>query len=459
MASDKYQIDMCNGPLFRKIILFTLPLIATAALQQLFSAADLIMVGRYSSHQDMAAVGSCLPLCGLIVNIFFGISVGAGVLTANGIGAKDKLLITRSIHTAMCVAGTGGVILMVIGMGTAYPLLKILDTPDDVMTKALLYMFIYCIGLAPMSLYAYGAAILRAVGDTRRPLYYLIFSGVINVVFNYIFVVWFSMGVVGVGLATMISFIISCILVIRAMTEMTGVLKLKKKLLKIDWQIFRKMLWIGLPAGIQGCFFAISNCVIQGAINSFGSAAMAGNAAALNIETILYSICFSFNQAATSFAGQNMGAKKYSRVSGSAVQCVLASVLFVGFAGVVCTVFGREILAVYNPDPTVVRWGMERALAVFISYAVLAAVDSTTGTLRGMGQSIAPMILTLFGVCLSRILWVWVVFPMKRTMTMLMLSYPVSYIITIILTGTLLWFSLKKLTSSTSVSYGAATRI
>ena len=435
---------MCSGPLFKKIIRFTLPLVATFALQQLFSAADLIVVGRYADYQDMAAVGTCIPLCSLIVNVFFGISVGAGVLTANGIGAKDKILTSRSIHTAMMFAGWGGVGLMVFGLLITYPLLKLMDTPPDVIGKAAWYMIIYCIGLPTLALYAYGAALLRAMGDTRRPLIYLVFSGIVNVVLNYILVAFFSLGVVGVALATMVSFIISAVLVIRALMGMPGALKLKKSLLKMDWGIFRKMLKIGLPAGIQGACFAVSNFILQGAINSFGSAAMAGSAAALNVETVLYSVSFGFNQAATSFAGQNMGAEKYDRVKRSAVQCALTSFIALTVVGTLCTVWGRPLVAIYNSDPEVVNWGMQRALAVYSSYGLCAMMDCITGTLRGMGKSTGPMVVSIFGVCISRMLWVWLVFAHFRNMTILMLCYPVSYIVTIAVTAVMLYFELKK---------------
>lgn len=444
MSRDRYHMDMCNGPLFRKIIWFALPLIATGALQQLFSAADLIVVGRFATYQDMAAVGACLPVSGLIVNVLFGVSVGAGVLTANGIGARDKILTSRSIHTAMCVAGIGGVLLMLVGIVVTTPVLRMLDTPEDVLSKAAWYMYIFCIGLPTWSIYAYGSSLMRAMGDTKRPLYYLIFAGIVNVILNYILVAFFSLGVIGVALATMASFVISSILVTRALMNMPGALRLRKNLLKIDWAIFRRMLWIGLPAGIQGCFFSISNCVIQGAINTFGSTAMAGSAAALNIETIIYSASFSFNQTATSFAGQNMGAENYSRVARSAKYCIITSFLFVGLIGVVSTVFAPQLIAAYNSDPAVVEWGVQRGNTVFISYALCAVMDCITGSLRGMGKSLSPMLMTLFGVCAVRIAWVWWVFPLKHSMVLLMLSYPVSYIVNIILTGATLYWSLKK---------------
>ena len=444
MSRDRYHMDMCNGPLFRKIIWFALPLIATGALQQLFSAADLIVVGRYATYQDMAAVGACLPVSGLIVNVFFGISVGAGVLTANGIGARDKILTSRSIHTAMCVSIIGGILLMIAGIAVTNPVLRLLDTPEDVMPKAAWYMYIFCIGLPTWSIYAYGASLLRAMGDTRRPLYYLIFAGIVNVILNYILVAFFSLGVIGVALATMVSFMISAILVTRALMGMPGALKLRKNLLKMDWQIFRRMLWIGLPAGIQGCFFAISNCVIQGAINSFGSAAMAGSSAAINIEAILYSISFSFNQTATSFSGQNMGAEKYSRVARSVKYCMMISAAIVGFFGLVSTLFAPQVISIFNADPAVIEWGVQRGKPVFMGYALAAVMDCITGCLRGMGKSISPMLMTLFAVCLVRIAWVWWVFPLKHSMALLMISYPVSYIVNIILTGATLYWSLKK---------------
>ena len=458
MSAQKHSMDMCSGPLFRKIILYAIPLIASSMIHQLFSAADLIVVGRFSSHQDMAAVGSCLPVCGLIVNVFFGISIGAGVLAANGIGAKDKMLTSRSIHTAMMVSGIGGAVLMLLGLCITTPLLHLMDTPDNVMDKAAWYMRIYCLGLPTLSIYVYGAALMRAMGDTKRPLYYLIFSGIVNVVLNYILVAFFSMGAVGVSIATMFSFVLSAYLVVRALMGMKGALKLKKSLLKVDFSIFRKMLWIGLPAGIQGSFFAISNFVLQGATNSFGSAAMAGNAAALNIECIIYSACFAFNQTATSFAGQNYGAKNYKRVAQSALYCVYISGAGVGLLGLVCTVFGRELISIYNPDPVVVDWGMQRLVVVFISYAICAVMDCITGALRGIGHSLAPMLVTFFGVCFLRIFWTWWVFPLHPTLGMLMGCYPVSWTITALLTGGHLYYLLKKLLHNSTSHYSVVSR-
>lgn len=455
MAGDKYQMDMCRGPLLRKIVIYTIPLIASAMIHQLFSAADLIVVGRFSPHQDMAAVGSCLPICSLIVNVFFGIAVGAGVLCANGIGAKDKLLTSRAIHTAILFAASGGVVLMLAGLAVAKPLLHLMDTPDDVMDKAAWYMRIYCLGLPTLSVYVYGAALLRAMGDTKRPLYYLIFSGIVNVVLNYIMVAFFSMGAVGVALATMFSFILSAYLVVRALTGMPGALKLKKSLLKIDFTIFRKMLWIGLPAGIQGSFFAISNFVLQGATNSFGSSAMAGNAAALNIECIIYSACFGFNQTATSFSGQNFGAQNYQRVAKSSIYCIWLAGIGVGLFGIICTIFGKELLSIYNPDPEVVAWGMQRLRVVFVTYALCAIMDCISGTLRGIGHSVGPMLVTLFCICVLRVAWVWWAFPLHPTISMLMLSYPLSWSMTCILTGTHLYFAMRKLLHHSSTKYAA----
>ncbi|MBQ4315629.1 MAG: MATE family efflux transporter, partial [Lentisphaeria bacterium] len=288
---------------------------------------------------------------------------------------------------------------------------------------------------------------------------YLIFSGIVNIIANYILVVFFSMGAAGVSLATALSFALSAVLVIRAMSGMPGAMKFKRTLLKIDWKIFREMLRIGLPAGIHGCLFAISNVVIQGAINSFGSTAMAGSAAALNIETIIYAGSFSFNQAATSFAGQNMGAKKYDRVKKSAVYCIITSGVMVGAVGAVCTIFGRQLLSIYNPNPEIISKGMERAIAVFLSYGLCAIMDSISGTLRGMGKSFGPMLLSIFGVCFVRIVWVWSIFRLHKTLSMLMLSYPVSYAVTIVLTGWMLKKELAKYMEHKNSGYSTVAKV
>ena len=444
MSSDKYRVDMCSGPLFRKIVIYTLPLMATVVLQNIFSAADLIVVGRYATYKDVAAVGSCLPVCSLIINIFFGISVGAGVLVANAVGAKDGRRISRSLHTAMLFAASGGIFLMVSGGIAAYPLLKLMDTPDDVIRGAMWYMFIYSLGIPALSLYGYGSAIMRAMGDTRRPLIYLIFSGIINVVLNFVLVVFFNLGVIGVAVATVVSFGISAVLIIRAMMNMRGAFQLKIDLLKIDRPTLFEMLRIGLPAGINGSAFAITNFIIQGAINSFGSAAMAGSAAVVNVECIIWALVFSITQTATNFASQNVGAGNYPRVKRSAFYCAGSSAVIVGIVGILCCVFGEKLIGICSSDAEVIRWGMQRGVVVFLSYCLCGIMESINGTLRGMGYSFEPMLFSIFGVCIVRIMWVWLVFPLCRSVSVLMLSYPVSYIITIMFAGTYLHRAFRK---------------
>ena len=305
--SSKYQMDMCRGPLFGQIVIFSVPLMLSGILQLLFNAADLVVIGRFAPHEALAAVGSTASLTGLIVNVFMGLSVGTNVLVANYYGAKDRKLVSRTVHTAILMAAVGGTVLAFLGILLARPMLSLMGTPDNVLSKACVYMWIYFAGMPLIMLYNFGSAVMRAVGDTRRPLFFLLFAGIVNVVLNLFFVLVFHMDVAGVALATVISQGIAAYLVIRCLMNARDACRLKYRGLKIDPTILRNMLWIGLPAGIQGMFFSLSNITIQSSVNSFGSLAIAGNTAAISLEGFVYIGSNAFHQTVVSFAGQNLG--------------------------------------------------------------------------------------------------------------------------------------------------------
>lgn len=318
-----YEIDMCHGPLFRKILLFTLPLMLSGILQLLFNAADVIVVGQFAGNEALAAVGSTSALTNLLVNLFIGLSVGVNVLVARFYGAQQEQEAQEAVHTAVVVSILGGILLAFIGIVLAQPLLQWMDTPDNVISHSVLYMRIYFVGMPVMLLYNFGSAILRAIGDTRRPLYFLAAAGVINVILNLIFVINFHMGVAGVALATIISQCVSAALIMRCLMKSEGCIRVEWTKLRIHWKMLGKIAQIGLPAGVQGVLFSISNVLIQSSVNSFGSVAMAGNTAAQNIEGFVYTSMNSVHQTAVSFTSQNLGGRQYGRINKILAECIL----------------------------------------------------------------------------------------------------------------------------------------
>ena len=348
--SNKYEMDMCNGPLLRKILIFSIPLMLSGMLQLLFNAADIVVVGQFAGSDALAAVGSTSSLTNLLVNVFMGLSVGANVLVARFYGAGQKKELDEMIHTAITTSFVCGAALVVLGMVLARPALTLMDTPSDVIDQSVLYMRIYFAGMPVMMLYNFGSAVLRAIGDTKRPLYYLLFAGVINVVLNLIFVICFHMDVAGVALATVLSQAVSAILVIRCLVLNDGDVKLDLKRLRIVPDKLIKMIQIGVPAGLQGAMFSISNVLIQSSVNSFGSLAMAGNTAGQNIEGFVYTAMNALHQGAVSFAGQNYGARKIKRIAKTALICEL-TVTVVGI--ILCAIvlpLAPVLLKLYSKD-------------------------------------------------------------------------------------------------------------
>lgn len=430
IKKNKYEMDMCNGPLFSKILIFSIPLMLSGMLQLLFNAADIVVVGRFAGNEALAAVGSTSSLTNLLVNVFMGLSVGANVLVARYYGAGQKKELEEMIHTAIATSIVAGIILVFLGILLARPALAMMGTPEDVIDHSVLYMRIYFAGMPVMMLYNFGSAVLRAIGDTKRPLYYLLFAGVVNVVLNLIFVICFHMGVAGVALATVISQAISAVLVIRCLVFNDGSVKLDLKKLRIVPDKLLRMVRIGVPAGLQGAMFSISNVLIQSSVNSFGSIAMAGNTAAQNIEGFAYTAMNALHQGAVSFSGQNYGAHKFKRIAKTAVICE-GMVAVVGIAmSAIILLLRYPLLGLYSTDAEVIQYGISRLLIICTTYFLCGMMDVMVGILRGMGYAIAPMIVSLTGVCALRVVWIYTIFAKHRTLQVLYLSYPVTWSIT-----------------------------
>ena len=422
-----YEMDMTTGALLPKVLRFSLPLILTSVLQLLYNAADVVVVGQFAGAQALAAVGSTGALTNLLVNLFMGLSVGASVVIARSYGAQDYKAIQKGVHTSITVAAIAGVVVGIIGIFASKPLLKMMSSPDDVIDLAALYMRIFFIGMPFNMLYNFGASVLRAIGDTKRPLYFLSISGVVNVVLNLILVIVFRMSVAGVAIATVASQIISAVLVLLCLIRSEGAIHLDLKKLRIDPQQLKVIVQVGLPAGLQGSLFSISNVLIQSTVNSFGSIAMAGNAAAGNLEGFVYVAMNAIHQAALTFASQNLGAKKIDRVKRSMWVC-LGTVAVIGLAlGLVFLLFQEPLLRLYNSDPEVIRYGMLRLALIMPTYFLCGMMDVMVGQLRGVGYSIMPMIVSLTGACLFRVAWIYFVFPFDPTLTNLYTSYPISW--------------------------------
>lgn len=429
-STKKYEIDMCSGPLFGKILIFYIPLMLSGILQLLFNAADIVVVGRFAGNESLAAVGSTGSLINLIINIFIGLSVGANVLVARFYGANQTDELKAMVQTAIATSVISGILLVFVGFFVAKPALLLMGTPDNVISQAVLYMRIYFAGMPFMMAYNFGAAVLRAVGDTKRPLYYLLLAGVVNVVLNLFFVIVLSMGVAGVATATVISQAISAVLVIRCLVLTDGVYRLELKGIRIAPDKLAKMFQIGLPAGLQGALFSISNVLIQSSVNSFGSTAMAGNTAGSNIEGFIYTSMNAFYQSAISFCGQNYGARQYKRVGRALLICEVLVVAVGILFGNGAYLAGGTLLKLYSVDPEVIAYGLQRMKYICVTYFLCGMMDVMVGGLRGIGYSIMPMLVSLTGACLFRIVWIYTVFRSVHTLQCLYVSYPISWALT-----------------------------
>lgn len=425
-----YEIDMCNGPLLGKIMLFTLPLMLSGVLQLLFNAADVIVVGRFAGNEALAAVGSTGALTSLLVNLFIGLSVGVNVLVARYYGARQEEEVSKTVHTSVIAGVGGGILLAIVGIAAARPLLHMIATPENVIDQSIWYMRIYFLGMPALLLFNFGSAVLRAVGDTRRPLIYLMIAGVINVLLNLCFVIIFHMGVAGVALATVIAQSVSALLILRCLILSESCFKLCLDKLHISWEKFGKIAAIGMPAGIQGALFSISNVLIQSSVNSFGSVAMAGNTAGSNVEGFVYIAANSVHQTAVSFTGQNLGGRRYDRINKILIECLMFVTLIGLVMGNGAVFLEQQILGFYSSDPQVIYYGMQRMEIICTSYFLCGIMDVLVGCIRGLGYAVMPMIVSLLGACAFRVIWIYTFFQWDRTLHTLYISYPVSWALT-----------------------------
>ena len=426
-----YEIDMCSGPLLSRILLFAIPLICSGVLQLVFNATDIIVVGRFVSSNAMAAVGSTSSLINLLVNFFIGISVGANVLVARFRGANDFDDAQETVQTALITAVAGGFVLIALGILLARPMLVWMATPDEVIGQAVLYMRVYFIGMPATMLYNFGAAILRAVGDTRRPLYFLTLAGLVNVAGDLLFVLVLDMGVAGVAVATVISQIISATLIVLCLMRQDGMCNVNLRRMRFHRDKFLRIMQVGLPAGLQSVIFNISNVLIQSSINSFGATVVAGNTAASNIEGFVYTSMNALYQTSLSFTSQNLGARQFGRIDKILVRC-LALVFVIGLVlGNGAHLLGQTLLGIYTGEPEVIAYGMMRLGVVSVTYCLCGMMDVVAGSVRGLGYSILPMLVSLVGACVFRIIWIFTVFQWKHTLFSLYISYPISWALTI----------------------------
>ncbi len=452
MKKNKYEIDMCNGTIMDKLISFSIPLMLSGILQLMFNAVDIVVVGRFSGSQALAAVGSTTALINVFTNLFIGISLGANVLAARYYAAGKAKEMSETVHTAIALALVSGVVMAVIGVVFARGALEIMGTPEDVIGKSTLYMRIYFCGMPFFMMYNYGAAILRAVGDTKRPLIFLIVSGVINAVLNLFLVIGFHLDVAGVGIATVISQLVSCILVLRCLHHTESSYQLHLAKLRIRSVYLKQIFEVGVPAGIQSTVINISNAMLQSSVNSFGSIAMAGYTASNNIFGFLYVSVNSFTQACMSFTSQNYGVKKLKRMDRVLIDCMILSVVVTLILGSSVYIFGPELLHIYSNQADVIRYGMEIFSYTTVTYFLCGLMDLFPGALRGMGYSTVPMILSIIGTVGVRIIWIYGLFPSHRSLTFLFLSYPVSWIATIIMQVICFWFVRKKIHRTMAVT-------
>ncbi len=430
MAKNRYSIDMTTGALLPKIISFTIPLMLTGLLQLVYNAADVMVVGRFAGSLSLAAVGATSSLVHLSLNIFLGLATGSGVVAAKHIGAGNGASVHRTVHTSMLLAVISGIVIAIAGVLLSPLALRAMDIPDDVFPLSVTYLRIFFLGTPASMLYNFGAAMLRATGDSKRPLYILTFSGIINVVLNLIFVIFFKMNVAGVALATIISQFISAIFIIYILVNANSVIRLSISKLRFYKEELADIVKIGVPMGIQGSLFSLSNVIIQSSINSFGAAAIAGNTASSNIDSVIHICCNSVSQTATTFTSQNYGAGQIKRIRRIYFNCVGFTVVIAAICCAFLLTFGTQVLGVFSTDPAVIEMGLIRMKLFAVTYVLNSLLDVTTGQMRGLGKSVTPMIVTMAGVCGLRILWVYTVFQAYRSMEVLYLSYPVSWAVT-----------------------------
>lgn len=446
--TSKYEIDMCNGSILDKLVSFSIPLMLSGILQLLFNAVDIIVVGQFTGNEALAAVGSTTALINVFVNLFIGISLGASVLAARFYATGQEKEMTETVHTSITLALISGIAMGIIGVIAAKGALELMDTPDNVLNLSTLYMRIYFMGMPFFMLYNYGAAILRAVGDTKRPLLFLIISGATNVVLNLLLVIQFHLGVAGVAIATVISQCISCILVLRCLYLSDGSYQLRFNKLGMKTRYVKQIFQIGIPAGIQSTIINFSNVLLQSSVNSFGSVAMAGYTAANNILGFLYVSVNSITQACMSFTSQNYGVRKFKRMDKVLLECLGLTVIVALVLGGGSYLFGAELMHIYTKSTKVIECGVDIMLYTTVTYFLCGIMDLLPGALRGMGHSTVPMILSVIGTVGTRIVWIYVIFPCHRSLDFLFISYPVSWLLTIVMQVICFYFVHKKVHNS-----------
>jgi putative MATE family efflux protein len=432
MKSEKKKMDMVNGPLFWNIILFAVPVMLTGILQLLFNACDMVVVGRFAGSEALAAVGSTSSLTNLLVNTFLGLSVGANVLTAHSLGAKEDKMTEKIVHTAVTMSLVCGVLLSVIGVCACRWCLTKMGSPENVLDLSVTYMRIYFLGMPALMLYNFGSAILRAQGNTKQPLIFLAIAGAVNVVLNLVLVIMFHLSVAGVAIATIVSQTISAVLVVWWLARQPGPCQLHRKSLGIDRRVLLRIFRIGVPAGFNSMVFSFANVQIQSSINMFGSSAMAGSSAASSLEGFVYTSMNSFHQAALNFTGQNVGAGRYDRVKKILWNCfgiATAVGIIMGFG---MYALGRPLLSIYTSDPEDIACGMIRLQAILLTYFLCGEMETVVGVLRGLGYAVVPTIVSLVGACGFRLVWIATAFRMHTTLFVLFISYPISWIVTTI---------------------------
>ena len=445
MKTNKYEIDMCNGTIMDKLISFSLPLMLSSILQLMFNAVDIIVVGRFSSSRALAAVGSTTALINIFTNLFIGISLGANVLAARYFAAGRDREMSEAVHTAITLALISGVVMAFIGAGMSGTALDLMDTPGDVIGLSAVYMRIYFMGMPFFMLYNYGAAVLRAVGDTKRPLLFLIAAGMANVVLDLLLVIVIPLGVAGVAIGTVVSQMISCILVLRCLYRSEGSYQLRFSKLMLRWVYLKRIFQVGIPAGIQSTVINFSNALLQSSVNSFGSTAMAGYTAANNILGFLYVSVNAVTQACMSFTSQNYSVGKQKRMDRVLLDCILLSTGVAAVLGIGAYVFGSQILRIYTAEQDVIQCGLEILSITTVPYFLCGIMDLIPGALRGMGHSAVPMVLSVIGTVGTRIVWIYMFFPRNRSLHFLFISYPGSWIITIAMQAVCFWFVRRRI--------------
>ena len=445
MKTNKYEIDMCNGTIMDKLISFSLPLMLSSILQLMFNAVDIIVVGRFSSSQALAAVGATTALINIFTNLFIGISLGANVLAARYFAAGRDREMSEAVHTAITLALISGVVMAFVGAGMSGTALDLMDTPGNVIGLSAVYMRIYFMGMPFFMLYNYGAAILRAVGDTKRPLLFLIAAGMANVVLDLLLVIVIPLGVAGVAIGTVVSQMISCILVLRCLYRSEGSYQLRFSKLMLRWVYLKRIFQVGIPAGIQSTVINFSNALLQSSVNSFGSTAMAGYTAANNILGFLYVSVNAVTQACMSFTSQNYSVGKQKRMDRVLLDCILLSTGVAAVLGIGAYVFGSQILRIYTAETDVIQCGLEILSITTVPYFLCGIMDLIPGALRGMGHSAVPMVLSVIGTVGTRIVWIYMFFPRNRSLHFLFISYPGSWIITIAMQAVCFWFVRRRI--------------